>query len=110
MRDHITRDVSICGVCQKQKKQHKKYGLLPEKKAEFNHGIDCVLICKNNRIENSKRIPYQYRVGDQVMLENHHANKYEQPAYKGPYLVMQVNDNGTVCLKMGAVTDTVNIR
>jgi transposase InsO family protein len=67
------------------------------------------LIRKNTRIENSKRIPYQYRVGDQVMLENHRANKYEQP-YKGPYLVMQVNDNGTVCLKMGAVTDTVNIR
>jgi hypothetical protein len=67
------------------------------------------LIRKNNRIENSKLIPYQYRVGDQVMLENHRANKYEQP-YKGPYLVMQVNDNGTVCLKMGAVTDTVNIR
>ena len=43
------------------------------------------------------------------MLENHHTNKYEQP-YKGPYLVMQVNTNGTVCLKIGAVTDTVKIR
>ena len=35
MRDHITRDVSMCSVCQKQKKQHKKYGLLPEKEAEY---------------------------------------------------------------------------
>ena len=43
------------------------------------------------------------------MLENHRANKYEQP-YKGPYLVMQVNTNGTVHLKIGAVTDTINIR
>ena len=67
------------------------------------------LIHKNNIIENSKRIPHQYKVGDMVMLENHHANKYEQP-YKGPYLVMQVNTNGTVCLKIGAVMDTVNIR
>ena len=33
--DQITRDVSTCGVCQKQKKQHKKYGLLPEKEAEY---------------------------------------------------------------------------
>ena len=36
MRDHITRDISTCtSVCQKQKKQHKKYGLLPEKEAEY---------------------------------------------------------------------------
>jgi len=67
------------------------------------------LIRKNNKIENSKRIPHQYRVGDKVMLENHCANKYEQP-YRGPYLIQQVNTNGTVRLKMGAVTDTVNIR
>ena len=67
------------------------------------------LIHKNNIIENSKRIPDQYKVADMVMLENHHANKYEQP-YKGPYLVMQVNTNGTVCLKIGAVMDTMNIR
>ena len=34
MRDHITHNVSMCGVCQKRKKQHKKYGLLPKKEAE----------------------------------------------------------------------------
>ena len=67
------------------------------------------LICKNIIIENSKHIPYQYKVGDKVMLENHCANKYEQP-YQGPYLVMQINSNGTVHLKIGAVMDTMNIR
>jgi hypothetical protein len=67
------------------------------------------LIRKNNRIENAKRIPYQYRVGDQVMMEDHRANKYETP-YKGPYRITKVNTNGTVRLMMGAVTDTVNIR
>ena len=67
------------------------------------------LICKNNIIENSKRITHQSKVGDMVMLENHCTNKYEQP-YKGPYLVMQVNTNGTVHLKIGAVMDTMNIR
>ena len=66
------------------------------------------LICKNNIIENSKCIPHQYKVGDKVMLENHRVNKYEQP-YKGPYLVMQINTNGTVHLKIGAVMDTMNI-
>ena len=67
------------------------------------------LICKNNIIENAKHIPHQYKVGDKVMLENHHVNKYEQ-SYKGPYLVMQINTNGTVHLKIGTVMDTVNIR
>ena len=67
------------------------------------------LIHKNNVIENSKCIPYQYKVGDMVMLEKHCANKYEQ-LYKGSYLVAQVNTNGTVHLKIGAVTDTTNIR
>jgi hypothetical protein len=28
------------------------------------------IICKNNRIENSKQIPHHYQVGDLVMLEN----------------------------------------
>ena len=42
------------------------------------------------------------------MLENHQASKYEQP-YSGPYHIQQVHTNGTVCLKMGAVTDTANI-
>ena len=67
------------------------------------------LIHKNIIIENSKHTLHQYKVGDMVMLENHRANKYEQP-YKGPYLVTQVNTNGTVHLKIGAVMDTVNIR
>ena len=40
------------------------------------------LIHKNSIIENSKHIPHQYKMGDMVMLENHCANKYEQP-YKG---------------------------
>ena len=45
------------------------------------------------------------------MLENHHANKYEQ-LYKLhlTYLVMQVNTNGTVHLRIGEVMDTINIR
>jgi hypothetical protein len=42
------------------------------------------------------------------MLENNRANKYEQP-YSGPYHITQVNMNGTVRLKINAVTDTVNI-
>ena len=34
MRDHITHSVSTCGVCQKNKRRSKKYGIMPEKKAQ----------------------------------------------------------------------------
>jgi FPC/CPF motif-containing protein YcgG len=66
------------------------------------------IIRKNNRIENSKQIPHHYQVGNLVMLENNRANKYEQPDCR-PYRITQVNTNGTVHLKINAVTDTVNI-
>ena len=36
-------------------------------------------------------------------------NKYITP-YKGPYSILQVDDNGTVRLKVGAVEDAYNIR
>ena len=67
------------------------------------------IIQKNNKRENSKRLPHTYRVGDEVLLERNQPNKLERP-YEGPYKIQQVNTNGTVRLKMGAVTDTVNIR
>jgi hypothetical protein len=34
MREQIMNKVSTCAICQTQKKQSKKYGLLPEKDAE----------------------------------------------------------------------------
>jgi hypothetical protein len=66
------------------------------------------IIHNNNQIENLKQIPHHYQVGDLVMLQSNRANKYEQP-YSGPYCITQVNTNGTVCLKINAVTDTVKI-
>ena len=35
--------------------------------------------------------------------------KYEQPYFR-PHEIKKVNENGTVQLQMGAVTDTINIR
>jgi hypothetical protein len=34
MREQITNNISTCTICQTQKKQSKKYALLPEKDAE----------------------------------------------------------------------------
>jgi hypothetical protein len=42
------------------------------------------------------------------MLEKKRANKYEQP-YNRPYCITQVNTNGTICLKINADMNTVNI-
>ena len=67
------------------------------------------IINKNNKRENAGRIPHTYRVGDQVLLKRGTENKYEAP-YEGPYKLLQVNNNGTVRMKVKAVTDTYNIR
>jgi hypothetical protein len=55
------------------------------------------IIHKNNQIENSKRTPHHYQVGDLVMLENNRANKYEQP-YSRPYHITQVNTSEWNCM------------
>ena len=68
------------------------------------------LIGKNNKQENAKRIPYDYQIGDMVLRKNAMTGKYSNDPYGGPYEVVRVHDNGTVRLRMGAVTDTVNIR
>ena len=68
-----------------------------------------VIIQKNNARENSTRIPHNYHVGDKVMLHIGTTFKYEQP-YSGPHEVQEVFTNGTVRLKVGAVTNQFNIR
>ena len=67
------------------------------------------MINKNIQKENSKRTPNVYKEGDQVLLKIGTENKYETP-FSGPHHIVMVNDNGTVRLQKGAVTDTVNIR
>ena len=68
-----------------------------------------LLINKNNVQENKKRIPHTYEVGDQVLLRKGTENTYKSP-YSGPHTILQVNDNGTVHMKVKKVTDTYNIR
>src|SRR5687767_4251471 len=67
------------------------------------------LIENNNKAENAKRIEHSYKVGDPVLVKRGTENKYKSP-YRGPYDILKVNDNGTVCLRVGAVEDNYNIR
>jgi hypothetical protein len=68
------------------------------------------LIIKNNKKENTSRIGHTYRINDLVLYKNVMDSKFSEDPWKGPYPVEQVNDNGTVRLRMGKVIDTVNIR
>jgi protein associated with RNAse G/E len=68
------------------------------------------LIDQNNFNENKKRISHQYKVGDKVLYRIDSMSKFNDNPYEGPYQIVHVYTNGTVWLKMGAVTDTVNIR
>lgn len=68
------------------------------------------MIEKNNKKENASRIPHTYQVNDMVLYKNVMNSKFSEDPWKGPYQIQQVNDNGTVRLKMGKVTDRVNVR
>ena len=72
-------------------------------------------ILQNNKQENAKRKPYNYGIGDKVMIILDPNRKHGEDHYAGPYTVTQVNNNGTVKLSKttanGAVYETSwNIR
>ena len=76
---------------------------------EFIRARKQKIIEKNNKAENAKRIAHIYSIGDKVLLRRGTENKYEMP-YQGPFVILQVNDNGTVRMKVKDVEDTYNIR
>ena len=67
-------------------------------------------IKENNRRENAKRISHTYQINDKVLLMREEMSKYNRDPWDGPYEITQVHDNGTVTLRIGAMTDTYNIR
>ena len=68
-------------------------------------------INKNNLKENKSRKPYDYKVGQKVLLKNAQSTKFGTDTYGGPYTIIAVHaDNGTVEMEKGKVIDTFNIR
>jgi hypothetical protein len=67
------------------------------------------IIARTNKRENASRIKYTYTSNDKVMHKNVMDSKLSEDPWKGPYIIVTVNDNGTVRLQMGKVTDTLNI-
>jgi NADH:ubiquinone oxidoreductase subunit len=69
------------------------------------------LINTNNSIENKKTIPYTYQIHEHVLCEgNPTSSKYGPAVWEGPYEIVKINDNGSVCIRKGILTDTVNLR
>ena len=70
-------------------------------------------ILQNNKQENAKRKPYNYGIGEKVMIILDPNRKHGVDHYAGPYTVTQVNNNGTIKLSKttanGAVYETWNI-
>jgi hypothetical protein len=63
-----------------------------------------------NQKENKSRIPYEYKVGDQVLLETPGILRKLSTPHTGPYPVTNVYKNGTIRIpKKGIVSERVNI-
>ena len=69
-----------------------------------------VQITKDNERENSKRLRYEYKAGDQILLLNP-VKKFRKLTIlnKGPFVVERPHDNGTVWIRKGPVVKAVNI-
>ena len=59
--------------------------------------------------DNKHRFEYEYKVGDDTILTNHTAYKYETP-YKGPFVITQCFTNDMVNLQYGPTKIRYNIR
>ena len=72
------------------------------------------LIDQNNKKENAHRKPHTYQIGDECLILTEPNRKYGGDKYNGPYQITQVNDNGSLCIRVptrsGAVIETWNIR
>eukprot|EP00957_Ditylum_brightwellii_P143280 10915846-Ditylum_brightwellii.AAC.1 len=60
---------------------------------------------KINKNENKKRKLCHYQVADRVLVNGDRSSKFEDYAYKGPYEIVEINNNGTVKIRKDSVTD-----
>ena len=55
-----------------------------------------------------RRNNHQYKVGDKILVKRKKDSKHELE-FMGPFLITQINDNGTVRFQKGIINDAVNI-
>ena len=62
----------------------------------------------DNKRENMHRNNHQYKVGDRFLVKRKKNSKHELE-FMGPFLITQINDNGTVRFQKGIINDATNI-
>ena len=65
---------------------------------------------RSNELENSKRIDYDYKIGDKALLIKDGIFRKAEDNNDGPYLITQVFSNGTVRIQRGTINERLNIR
>ena len=67
---------------------------------------------RDNVRENSKRLPYKYTVGEKILIasKRYERNRKLSAPTKGPFVIVQINKNGTVVIERNKYYETVNIR
>lgn len=65
---------------------------------------------ESNLKENKRRIPYEYKQGDKVLLTTPGIIPKMRAPRNGPYKVVEVHNNGTATITDGHVERLVNIR
>jgi transposase InsO family protein len=68
------------------------------------------LINKLNEKENKNRLPYEYKIGDQVLVATPGILRKLTTPRTGPYPVTEVYNNGTIQINRGPVSERINIR
>ena len=70
----------------------------------------CQEILRNNKRENEKHIPHNCQVGDKVAKKRFGILPKLRQKCDGPHEVIAVDDNGTLWMRNGAITERLNIR
>ena len=68
---------------------------------------------RDNVRENSRRLPYDYKVGHKcLIIKNINGERLPKAddRNKGPYLITEIYTNGTVRIQKGAISERINIR
>ena len=63
-----------------------------------------------NTRENSRRVDFDYAVGQKVLLKKDGILRKAEDKYVGPYNVTQVHTNGTIRIQRGTMSERINIR
>jgi len=72
------------------------------------------LVEVSNAKENKSRLPQQYSPGNQILIlldaDEHRGQPKLSVPTRGPFTITAVHTNGTVKIKRGNITETINIR